>query len=131
MTINKTTALLQAADALEALGKALRVLSGEVIEFTGRKTKWPERGAEKEEAAKAESTPVKAEAAPEPGAAAEPDAPTLEQVRSVLAQLSRKGATDEVRDILADLGCSKLSEVPAERYPEVLERAKGIQRSYR
>ena len=124
MTTSKTTALLQAADALEALGKALRVLSGEVIEFTGRKAEWPER---KEEAPKAESTPGEVEAAPEP----EPDAPSLEQVRAVLANLSRKGATDEVRDLLADLGCSKLSEVPAERYPEVLERAKGIQRSYR
>lgn len=124
MTTSKATALLQAADALETLGKALRVLSGEVIEFAGRTAKWPER---KEEAPKAESTPGEVEAAPEP----EPDAPTLEQVRSVLAKLSRKGATDEVRDLLADLGCSKLSEVPAEKYSEVLERAKGIQRSYR
>ena len=124
MTISHTTAILMAADALESLGTALRALVGKSPESTGRKAEWPKRRAEVET-----DTPRAPEPEPEP--TAEPDAPTLEQVRAVLANLSRKGATDEIRDILADLGCGKLSEVPAERYPEVLERAKSIQGSYR
>ena len=53
--------------------------------------------------------------------------PTLEEVRTVLAELSRKGYTTNVRMILIGFGVSKLSEVDPKDYPELLAKAKELQ----
>lgn len=50
----------------------------------------------------------------------------LEDVRKVLAGLSRDGFTAEVRGILKKYGASKLSEVSPDDYESILEDAKGI-----
>lgn len=50
----------------------------------------------------------------------------LEDVRAVLAELSRSGRTKAVRAKLDELGAKKLSEVDPARYPELLEWAKGL-----
>jgi len=68
--------------------------------------------------------PVKAETAPEPTA---PETPTLEQVRGILADKSRNGHTEAVREILLKHGGSKLSELPPDCYPELLKDAEGLQ----
>ena len=49
--------------------------------------------------------------------------PGLVEVRAVLAELSRSGYTAEVRDLITSFGFEKLSEIPAELYPEVLAKA--------
>lgn len=49
---------------------------------------------------------------------------TLEQVRKTLVGLSRKGWTDEIRGILADVGAEKLSDTTPEQWPEIMRRAK-------
>lgn len=59
------------------------------------------------------------------GGAAEPDAPTdpaltLEQVRSVLADKSRKGFTAQIRSLLQKYGASKLSGIDPGNYEALL-----------
>ena len=53
--------------------------------------------------------------------------PTLEEVRTVLAELSRKGYTTNVRMILIGFGVSRLSEVDPKDYPELLAKAKELE----
>lgn len=50
---------------------------------------------------------------------AEPEL-TLEQVRAVLADKSRMGFTDEIRDLLQKHGASKLSGIDPARYKALL-----------
>ena len=45
---------------------------------------------------------------------------TLEQVRAVLADKSRMGFTDEIRDLLQKHGASKLSGIDPARYKALL-----------
>lgn len=51
---------------------------------------------------------------------------TLEEVRAKLAALQKAGKRAEVKDILTSLGVSKLSELPADRYGELMEKAGEI-----
>ena len=52
--------------------------------------------------------------------------PKLEEVRAVLAEISRSGRTSEMKELLAKFGATKLSDVPSERYPELLAAAKEL-----
>ena len=52
--------------------------------------------------------------------------PTLEEVRTVLADLSRRGYTTNVRMMLIGFGVSKLSEVDPKDYAELLAKAKEL-----
>lgn len=83
-------------------------------------------------AAKAE--PAKAEAAkPEPEKKAEPEktadekkteekaALTLTDVRAVALKLSKAGKSDALKEIFAKFGATKLSEVPEDKYAELME----------
>jgi predicted flap endonuclease-1-like 5' DNA nuclease len=64
----------------------------------------------------------KAEKAPEPQPEAEAaPALTLEDVRASLAAVVKNGGSAKVRDALADLGVSKLSDLAPERFSELLE----------
>lgn len=51
------------------------------------------------------------------------DLPTLEDVRKVLAELSRDGHTEEVRALLKRYGADKLSLVNPEQYRNLLADA--------
>jgi hypothetical protein len=52
--------------------------------------------------------------------------PTLEEVRAVLADLSRKGYTTNVRMMLVGCGVSKLSEVAPKDYAGLLAKAQEL-----
>ena len=52
---------------------------------------------------------------------------TLEQVRAKLADLSRSGKQTEVKALLNKLGAKKLTEVPVDKYPELMGEAEAIQ----
>ena len=52
---------------------------------------------------------------------------TLAEVRSRLADLSRKGFTAQIRELLASYGATKLSEVDPKHYAEIMDRALEIQ----
>lgn len=51
---------------------------------------------------------------------------TVEQIRTVLAEKSRGGKTQEVRAILKEFGADKLSDVPSEKYTELLQKAEEL-----
>lgn len=50
------------------------------------------------------------------------------EVRSRLADLSRKGKTDEIRELIAEFGAAKLSEVDPKHYKEIMDRVVDIER---
>lgn len=50
----------------------------------------------------------------------------LEDVRAVLADLSRDGHTKDVRAKLDELGARKLSEVDTRHYPALMAWARGV-----
>lgn len=51
---------------------------------------------------------------------------TLEEVRAVLAEKSRSGHTEEVRDLLAKHGADKLSEIDPAEYAALLAEAEVL-----
>ena len=63
---------------------------------------------------------------PTPAPAAEPgadsDLPTKQEVRSRLAALSAKYEKLNVAEIMSEMGFTRLSDIPAPRYPELLRR---------
>lgn len=50
----------------------------------------------------------------------------LEDVRTVLAEISRSGKTAQMKELLGRFGATKLSDVKAEDYPALLEAAKEV-----
>lgn len=53
--------------------------------------------------------------------------PKLEDVRAVLAEISRKGKTAEMKELLTKFGATKLSEIASSDYPALLAAAKEVQ----
>ena len=75
---------------------------------------------------KPKKAPKKAAKAPEPEPEPQPEveaAPTLtlEDVRASLAAVVKNGGSAKVRDALAAMGASKLSDLAPERFSELLE----------
>lgn len=58
--------------------------------------------------------------------AASPTAVTIEDIRKILAEKSRVGKTEQVRELLQKYGANKLSAVDEQHYPSLLEDAKGL-----
>ena len=73
----------------------------------------------------AEMFSITADEAPDAAAPAEPRL-TLEQVRAVLADKSRKGHTAEIRTLLRKHGASKLSGIDPANYKALLADAEGL-----
>lgn len=73
---------------------------------------------------KTKKAPKKAVKAPEPEPQPQPGALpalTLEDVRASLAAVVKSGGSAKVRDALAAMGASKLSDLAPERFSELLE----------
>lgn len=51
---------------------------------------------------------------------------TIEDIRKVLAEKSRAGKTEQVRELLQKYGANKLSAVEEKHYSSLLEDAKGL-----
>jgi hypothetical protein len=51
---------------------------------------------------------------------------TLEEVRATLASLSQDGKQAQVKELITQFGAKKLSDIPVEKYAELLERAEGL-----
>lgn len=78
-------------------------------------------------AAEPATTPVPAEDSPPCKDDKEPaQIITLEQVRAKLAGLSQGGKQAEVKKLIQKFGASKLTEIPADKYAEVMEAAEAI-----
>lgn len=64
----------------------------------------------------------------EKSAPTEPPNPSIsiEQIRAVLAEKSQAGKTADVRTLLGKYGATKLSEIKAEVFQELLNDAEGL-----
>ena len=51
---------------------------------------------------------------------------SLEEVRAVLADKSMAGFRDEVKALITSFGVNRLSEVPADKYKELVEQAEAL-----
>lgn len=57
---------------------------------------------------------------------AEQKAITLEEVRAVLAKLSQAGKQAEVKNLITKYKAKKLSDIPADQYPALLQEAESL-----
>jgi hypothetical protein len=89
--------------------------------------------AEKETAAAVEATEPTSDpgVTPEPEKEPEPAAATaptlkLEDVREKLATISRAGKTAQVKELISSFGAGKLTDIPEDKYAELLEKAEKL-----
>lgn len=107
--------LIRCGEALIGVAESLReMFSGEeeapAVEVAAEKP-----AAEKSKGkAKKEAEPEKAEPVPEKKAV------TMEEVRTLLAEKSRAGLTEQVKEIIAKHGAKKLSEIDPAEYEAVI-----------
>lgn len=111
------------ADSLQAVADAVADSDAAGAEMTT--TKEPEETGKAGRAGKTAKNTAKKEAK---AAKQEPEEKplTLEEVRAVLAEKSRSGHTDEVRELLAKHGADKLSEIDPAEYPALLAEAEVL-----
>lgn len=111
-----------------AIHTLAQVLAGMDIPQTRPKVEvenWPPEDTTAEEKEEPEPQP---EPAPEP----EKEEPKqdsglkFEDVRVKLAQVSQAGKQKELKELLTNMGVQKLSDVPQERYKELLEKASEL-----
>lgn len=50
----------------------------------------------------------------------------LEDVRVKLAEISQKGKQKEIKELIKSFGVDKLSDIPSEKYAELLEKAEAL-----
>ena len=105
------------ADSLQAVADA--VADNDAAEAGKPDTKEPEKAGKVGKTAKKEEKPA---AKQEP----EEKPLTLEEVRAVLAEKSRSGHTEEVRELLAKHGADKLSEINPAEYAALLAEAEVL-----
>lgn len=109
------------ADSLQAVADAAADNGAAEAELTT--TKEPEKAGKTGRAAAKNTAKKEAkEAKQEP----EEKPLTLEEVRAVLAEKSRSGHTEEVRELLNKHGADKLSEIDPEEYPALLAEAEVL-----
>lgn len=126
--MSKIKLLLDVVQDLRSLADSLQVLADAVTDNGAAEaelttTKEPEK-AEKTGKAAAKNTVKKDMKA----AKQEPEEKplTLEEVRAVLAEKSRSGYTEEVRELLAKHGADKLSEIDPAEYAALLAEAEVL-----
>lgn len=119
MTTNDTL-LAALAEFAADLATDLQNLSAKAANFAQR-LQAVETTVQETKPKKAAKKAVKApEPEPQPEAEATP-ALTLEDVRASLAAVVKNGGSAKVRDALADMGVSKLSDLDPSRFGELLE----------
>ena len=52
--------------------------------------------------------------------------PTMEEVRAILADISRNGKTEDMKALLHKYGATRLSEIKPEDYTALIEAARGV-----
>lgn len=120
MTTNDSTLIAALAEFAADLATDLQNLSAKAAAFSQR-LQAVETAVQETKPKKA---PKKAEKAPEPEPQPEVEAAptlTLEDVRASLAAVVKNGGSAKVRDALAGMGVSKLSDLDPSRFGELLE----------
>ena len=51
---------------------------------------------------------------------------TLEEVRAKLAAISKAGKSTEMKQLISSFGVSKLTDIPSDKYPELMEKAGAL-----
>lgn len=51
---------------------------------------------------------------------------TIEQVRKAFGDLSKAKGKDTAKDILSEMGYTKVTEIPTDKYPEAMEKIKAV-----
>lgn len=97
-------------EAAPELMTAIDVLTATLVELVGTKEK-----TKPADSAKPADKP------------ADQPAYTLETVRAKLAALSQSGKQKEVKAIIESFGVAKLTDIPAENYPEVMRKAAELE----
>ena len=117
---NAVKMLVDLADALRTIAKTVEVETGNDIIQAAEQLKKTveEEGAEKVKRNLDAFQKLADEVAPKV---------TLEQVRAKLAELTRNGKREQVKALLNEFGANKLSEVPADKYAELMAKAEEIQ----
>lgn len=112
------------ANAIHALANALSVKPGEV-NFSQEVAATSEKP-QKEEAAKKE--PEKQTAKEAPKSESDKPAPkiTIEQVRSKLTALSQSGKQVQVKELIQSFGVNKLTDIPEDKFDEVLAASEKL-----
>jgi len=113
-------------DAINALAVAIAGNMELLLDGPGARAAAPANTSAPAEPKAVETTPAETSTDPKQGAATTTQAYTLEQVRAKLADLSRGGKQAEVKALLNKLGAKKLTEVPEEKYPELMKEAEKI-----
>jgi len=131
---------IEAPDLTASLNNLAAAFGNRVVAATAP-TPATTRSKKQEATPKAEPTEVKAETitppatAPDPLTTEEPpkeEPPkeeviyTLEQVREKLAALSRDGKQAQVKALITKTGAAKLSEIPPEKYAELMKEAEAL-----
>lgn len=120
MTTNDSTLIAALAEFAADLATDLQNLSAKAAAFSQRLQAVETTVQE----TKTKKAAKKAEKAPEPEPQPEPEAAptlTLEDVRASLAAVVKNGGSAQVRDALAAMGVSKLSDLDPSRFGELLE----------
>lgn len=122
MTEIKVT--VEAKELADAIATLAAVMASRTAYLEKRAAK--EIPAEAKKPAKSEPVAdVETPAEPEPEPTPEPEY-TLEQVRAKLAALSQDGKQAQVKKIITEAGAKKLTEIPPEKYAEVMAKAGAI-----
>ena len=84
------------------------------------------RKLKKPDAPAADTPAADTPAAEAPAPAAEAPTVTLEQVRAKLTELSQSGKKDDIKVLIAKFGGTKLTDLKAEQYADVLAAAEAL-----
>jgi pyruvate/2-oxoglutarate dehydrogenase complex dihydrolipoamide acyltransferase (E2) component len=121
----------QAAVIAEAIGKYLDVVpvGGTVAEVKEPAAETPKKTRKAAAPAAPETPSASSTAAETPASTATPASPsevTLEVVRDKLAKLSQAGKGPEVKNLIGKFGATKLTDIPSEKYVELLAAAEEL-----
>lgn len=76
----------------------------------------------------AETQPTEKQPSENPPTETQPEEkqPSMEEVRAILADISRNGKTEDMKALLHKFGATRLSEIKPEDYTALIEAARGV-----
>ena len=134
--IDVTVAAPELAEAINHLAEGLPHFSSaneiakepaEVMESVDeKKPKKSAKGKKQSKSTNADASTPRESTAAEKSTEQEGKKVSLEEVRAKLAALSQDGKQAQVKELITAFGAEKLSDVPVEKYPELLEKAEVL-----
>lgn len=110
--------------ALQTLSQAIAKSDKEDLTKLKKATKKVAEATAKEVA---EETPAEApEEVPQEEALPEEEKVTKEDVRKVLADKKKAGKRDEVKALIEEYGVSRFPDIPEDKYPELIAKAREL-----